>query len=559
MPGLKCIGYTWSRGGTPQSLLLTNFANFIMLRPSMRKSGLIVALLASGAGVYAQNPPVNNAPPNANTNAPSAAAIVGGANTASNPVRPVGLAEVIQMALQSNLDVQVSRFNPQMAQYELSAAYSVYEPDLRFSYTHNNNTTPGGFDPETGDPFLPKILNSDTYAAGVGNSIAGYAPSGLTYSLGGSVSKQNISLPGTFGVDDYSGNAAINLRQPLLRNFWIDPARALIKIDRVNLRISEEALRATINDTLLRVEQAYYNLIFARENVKVQATALELASQLLRENRKRVEVGALAPLDEKQAESEVASTRAALIDAERTLSEQQNILKGLITDKYAEWNAVNIEPIDNLLAVPVIADVQESWRLGLNQRPDLMELKYALERAGITLKLRKNQLYPQLDLVGSYGHNERRNSYEDVLGQMPRGKYPRYSYGVVLDIPLGNRSARAAYKSAKADQGQSLLEYKRLEQQIMVQIDDSVKLIRSSFERVEATRAARAFAQEALAAEQKKLENGKSTSFFVLQFQRDLTARRSEEVRALADYNNALAQLAFREGTTLERHKILMK
>src|SRR6185436_17640623 len=221
--------------------------------------------------------------------------------------------------------------------------------------------------------------------------IDGYAPSGLTYSLGGDVSKRNISLPGQGGVDEYEGGADVRLQQPLLRNFWIDQSRADIKIARVNFRLSEEQLRQTIMDTLLKVEQAYYNLIFARENVKVQATALELASQLLRENRKRVEVGALAPLDEKQAESEAASTRAALIDAERTFSEQQNILKGLITDKYAEWNAVNLEPIDNLLAVPVVSDVQESWRRGLNERPDLLGLKYALERAGITLKLRKNQ------------------------------------------------------------------------------------------------------------------------------------------------------------------------
>src|SRR6185369_15662207 len=114
---------------------------------------------------------------------------------------------------------------------------------------------------------------------------------------------------------------------------------------------------------------------------------------------------------------------------------------------------------------------------------------------------------PELDLIGSYGHRENRNSYEDVLGALPNGKYPSYSYGVLLDIPLGNRAARARYKSAKANQDLSLLEYKRLEQQIMVQIDDSVKLLRSSFERVEATRAARAFAQEALSAEQKKLEN----------------------------------------------------
>lgn len=515
----------------------------------MLKTGLVMTLLASGAAVFAQTPP-------AMTNAPTHA--LASANTAAGPTRQIGLNEAVQMALQSNLDIQVSRFDPRISQFTLSEASAIYEPDLRFSYSHNNNTSPGGFD-ERGLAIPAVILNTDNWGANVGNTVEGYAPSGLTYSFGGGLSKQNRSFPGTLGADDYTGGLTASLKQPLLRNLLIDPARAAIKIDRVNLRISEEDLRRTVMDTLLKVEQAYYNLIFARENVNVQATALELASQLLRENRKRVEVGALAPLDEKQAESEVASRRAALIDAERTLSEQQNILKGLITDKYADWNDVNLEPIDDLLAVPVVSDVQQSWRRGLNQRPDLMALKYALERSGITLKLRKNQLWPELDLVGSYGHSERRDSYENVLADLPRGKYPRYSYGVILDIPLGNRTARARYKSAKADQAQSLTEYKRLEQQIMVQIDDAVKLIRSSFERVEATRAARAFAQEALAAEQKKLENGKSTSFLVLQFQRDLTVRRSDEIRALADYNNGLAQLAWREGTILERHKVEMK
>jgi outer membrane protein TolC len=529
----------------------------------MRKIALLVALLSSAAALRAQTPSANpTATTTTNTYVPSVAGLVGAANTAANPNRQIGLKDAIQMALQSNLDIQVFRFNPRISEFTLSESFAVYEPSLALSYVHNEEVQAGGVD-DFGRAVPTSTIQSDTWAGSVGNSVQGYAPSGLTYSLGGAVSKQNVTPPGD---DLYSAGLTLDLRQPLLRNFWIDPARAAIQVNRRNLRISEEQLRRIVTDTLFLVEQAYYNLIFARENVKVQATALELASQLLRENRKRVEVGALAPLDEKQAEAEVASTRAALIDAERTLSEAQNVLKGLITDKYAEWNMVNIEPVDNLLAVPVVSDVQLSWQRGLSLRPDLSELKFALERAGITVKLRKNQLWPQLDLVGSYGHSARnpnlartRVGYQDVIGDLPRGQFPSYSYGVVLDIPLGNRVARARYKSAKADQDQSLMEYKRLEQQIMVQIDDAVKLIRSSFERVEATRAARAFAQEALAAEQKKLENGKSTSFFVLQFQRDLTVRRSEEIRALADYNNALAQLAWREGTTLERHNIQMR
>lgn len=505
----------------------------------MRKTGLLTALLLAAAPLRAQDA--------APASTPSA--------SPAQPMRKISLAEAVQMALASNLDIQVLRFNPEISRYSLSEAYAVYEPSLSFSVSRSNVKSPGGFDSQ-GRPLPSLIINETDWNAGVGNGIQGYGPMGFTYSLNSGLTKQNRSFPGTIGTDEYSGGAGITLGLPLLRDFWIDGPRATIQINRRNLRISEEQLRQQVMLTVLEVEQAYYNLIYARENVRVQATALDLASQLLRENRKRVEVGALAPLDEKQTEAEVSATRATLIDAERSLSQQQNILKGLITDKYPEWNEINLEPAEALVAVPTTSDLHDSWRKGLSQRPDLMQLKYALERTGITLKFRKNQLFPQLDLTGSYGHGERGDSFRDVLGDLPRGRNPRYSVGVSLDIPLGNRAARSRYRSAKEAESQALVDYKRLEQDIMIQIDDAVKLIRSSFERVEATRAARAFAQEALAAEQKKLENGKVTAFFVLQAQRDLTVRRSEEIRALADYNNAVALLANREGTTLERHNI---
>ncbi len=515
----------------------------------MHKTAL--AILLAGVATTAQQPQ-----PADGTALPATG---GTANTAANPTRQISLADAVQMALQSNLDIQILRYNPKFSEYALSEAYAVYEPSLRMDTIHSASKLPGGFD-QFGNPYPSQIIEGEGYGADIGTGVAGYAPSGLTYRIGGQLDKTSRRFQGSqASVDEYTGGLTLSATQPLLRNFWIDPARATLQISRRNLRISEEQLRQQIMNTLLAVEQAYYNLIFARENVRVQATALELASQLLRENKKRVEVGALAPLDEKQAEAEVASTKAALIDAERGLSEQQNIFKSLITDHYAEWNAVNIEPVETLVAVPSLSDVQASWGHGLNKRADLQQLKYELEKTGITLKLRKNQIYPQLDLTGSYGHAERGTDFADVLGDLPRGTNPRYSFGVILDIPLGNRAARARYRGAKADKDMALLEYKRLEQQIMVQVDDAVKLIRSSFERVEATRAARAFAQEALAAEQKKLENGKSTSFFVLQFQRDLTVRRFDEIRALAEYNNAVALLAHREGTTLERHKVAVR
>jgi outer membrane protein len=121
---------------------------------------------------------------------------------------------------------------------------------------------------------------------------------------------------------------------------------------------------------------------------------------------------------------------------------------------------------------------------------------------------------------------------------------------------LTQTSARNNYKSAKATREQISLTLKQLEQNVMIQIENAIAVANTAFQRVSATREARVYAEAALAAEQKKLESGKSTSFVVLQLTRDLTTARSAEIRALADYNIAVAQIALNEGSTLERRHV---
>jgi outer membrane protein TolC len=306
-------------------------------------------------------------------------------------------------------------------------------------------------------------------------------------------------------------------------------------------------------------EQAYYDLIAALENVKVQEKALELAERLLSENKKRVEVGALAPLDEKQAESQVAARRSDLLAAQQVLAFQQNVLKKLLSDNYTSVHDVDFEPSETLSAPVQVFNLQDSWSKGLSQRPDLAQSKLDLEQQGIQLRYNRNQLFPQLDLIGSYGHAAGGAGvveFSEGLGNFRDGNRPFYTYGAQLSIPLSNRAARNRYKNSKVAVEQALLVLKRLERDVMVQIDDAIKLARTQYQRVDSTHQARLYAEAALDAAQKKLENGKSTSFEVLQLQRDLTAARSLEIQALADYNKALSQLSFNEGATLERNRI---
>jgi outer membrane protein TolC len=344
--------------------------------------------------------------------------------------------------------------------------------------------------------------------------------------------------------------------QPLLKDFWIDGTRLNISAQKNKLKQSEQGLRQQLITTVTAVENAFYELIYARENVKVTQEALDLAQTQLSQDKQRVQVGSLAPLDVQQDESQVASSRANLIAAQFNLATSQNALKNLITDSYLQWHDTDLQPAATLEAVRQFLDLQDSWSQGMALRPDLLDAKLTLEQQGIQLKYDRNQLFPQLDLTGSYGYNGGGVGYADTFNQYATANRPFYSYGATLSIPLSNIGPRNSYNADKATEKQSLLKLKQLEQKIMVDIDNAVKQVQSAWESVDATKQARIFAEAALDAEQKKYSVGKSTTFTVLQLQNNLTSARSNEIRSLANYNEALSNLALQEGSTLKRRNL---
>lgn len=469
--------------------------------------------------------------------------------------RSVSLDDCIELSLQRNLDIRIQRLGPEIARFSLGSSLAAYDPEVQLRASRRYTTSPGGVD-DQGRPFFGTQEDSSDISAG----LTGIVPTGLSYSLSGSLSdreilSQNPLLPPFGNANAFTG---ITLTQPLLRNFWIDGPRLNIKIARNQLRISKLGLQAQFIDTITSVELAYLELIAARETVKVQQRALQLAEQLWRENQKRVAVGVLAPLDEKQAESQVASTRAGLLGARNNVIIRQNALKSLLDDRFVEWHNDELEPVEDLQAAPRTFSLQDSWSKGIALRPDLLQAKTSLESRDITLEFRKNQLFPQLDVTGSYGRLGNATEMSGALDRIEEGSGPVYSFGAILRMPLTNRDARNQHRRAKAELEQALLNLKKAEQQVLIQIHDAVSQAQTSYQQVEATKAAVEYAQAALDAEQKKLENGKSTSFQVLQLQRDLTSREFEHIRAMTDFNAALARLAQAEGTTLERHSITL-
>jgi outer membrane protein TolC len=477
------------------------------------------------------------------------------AQTNGVTTRALSLEDCITVALEHNLTIQITRYNPMIAQYTLAGSYGEYEPTLSLSVEHDYSLSPGGVD-DQGRPFGGTESESDRISGG----FQGFLPFGTFYNLGAGFSDRVDDQPGFGKFETTSGQVgALTLTQPVLKNFWIDGRRLNIYVNKRELTIRESDFRDQVITTVTAVEDAYFNLIFSEENVKVQEKALELAERLLAENKRRVQVGALAPLDEKQAESQVASSRADLLSAQAARDTQQRVLKALLSDDYTnEWATVVIAPTDKLLAVAQHYDLQESWRRGLSQGPRLSQARLALEQQKQRVRFQRNQLYPQVDVIGRYGYSAGglAKEYSDALEQIGDRDNPFWSVGAQLSIPLGNTSARNSLKIAKASQEQMALTLKQQEQQTLILIENSIANARSSYERVDATRQFRLYAQAALEAEQKKLESGKSTSFVVLQLQKDLTDAASAEIRALADYNISLANHALAEGSTLERRKI---
>ncbi len=476
--------------------------------------------------------------------------------------RQLSLADCITLALEHNFDIQIDRFNPIIAESNLRIVYADYDPLLTLQADHAYNQDPGGRD-ERGD-YQGRVTDSDNLSG----SIRGLLPGGMNYNIGAFGRDSYGNEPRLFQqiAPDGSTNVVTRLspfensqaqlfvgelRQPLLKNFWIDGTRLNVRLRKKDLRISDLNLRLRLINTVSSVEQAYYDLIAGRENVKSAAIAFELAKKLYEENKKRVEVGTMAQLDERQAQAQMAANDAAVIEAQRSVDFTQNVLKNLLTDNFEEWHPVVIVPAEPLLALPEALDDRRGWDQAFQLRPDLHALILDTEKRDLTTRYLRNQLFPQLDVFGSIGWQGNGEEFNDSFAQVGEGSAPRHAYGAVLSFPLGNRRARENYRASKDERSQAELRLRQFRQQVMVGVSDAIQQAQSSFQRVGATKAARQFAEEALAAEEKKLENGKSTSFEVLRIQRDLTQARFDETRALTDYNKALATVRQRQGTTL--------
>lgn len=474
------------------------------------------------------------------------------AGAAEKTSRNLTLADCVGLALENNLDLQIQTIARDVAQKDVDAAQGGYDPNLSISAKRAHEETLGSADAES--ERLEGESDVDSYEASVGGATG---LGGLSYEIGARTGDSSGTSGAENPFDTSSGSAGLTLTQPLLKGFKTDGTRYQVAIARRQSAEADVQLEAKIQDVLSQVETAWYALLQAHESILVQEDAVRLATQLYEDNRRKVQIGAMSILDEKQAESQAAAARADLSSAKRTYAEAQNRLKTLLFADHRTTRDLDIAAIGELSPGPVDVDSAASGERAMEKRPDLRQARMALERQGIAVSYQRNQTLPSLDLVGGAGvAASGEESQGDVVDRMESADEPYWTAGVTLFFPLGNRAAKARHAQSLANEEKMKLELRQLEETALVEVDDAAAAVTTGLERVNATKEARKYAEQALAAEQRKLENGKSTSFVVLQLQRDLTRARNDAIQARMDYNQQCAALALAEGAMLERHGV---
>ena len=488
-------------------------------------------------------------------------------STTNGTVVRLSLEEAIRLALEHNPNLQVERYTPIIAEYDRRAAYGYYDPIFNASIGQSSILREsGGFNPVTGQPFPPSRTRTDFISSGLG----GYLPTGLRYDIGEDFNNVHAASPQTAGIDPITGRiiytnrvtdtwssaGTITATQPLLRDFWIDSPRLQIKLRRRDLRITELDFERLAMSIVNQVEQAYYALIANRELVHVAETDVAVKKQFLDENHRRVEVGTIAPLDEKLAEAELARSDINLIVARKNATDSEATLKGLIQDNFVNQIKVQFELTDKLLALPANLEIYDAFKEAMEKRPDLERERVRLERNQIQLKFDKNQLFPHLDIFATWGVNGLDRSFDGAWSDQYNRTFPQDRYGLQLRLPLSMWTERNNYKASKAAVAKQILAYKQLEETVVQEVDFQIRLLRTTWRVIPLRREQTVYEQAALEAERKKEAAGKSTSYNVLKIASDLALAQSDLIGTLRDYNQAVSELHYRKGTTLERWHI---
>jgi outer membrane protein len=550
----------------------------------------------------------------------------------------ITLQDAVELALENSLDIAVARYNPWIADTDIlrtkAGGQGRGTPGADFG-TSQASITPTN--PQVSyDPIITALASIDSRTTAVNNpflSGTGVGSNTLTglhshADVFDVAYNQNFS-PGTsinVGWDNTrssSGSAAnffnpsvqstltAGFSQQLLNGLGSYVGRRNLMIAKNNRKIADLVFVNQAITTVTNTINAYWELVYARENVKVQQQAVAVSDKLFNDNKKQLEIGTMAPLDVTRAESEVASDRQNLIVAQTTKLQDEQVLKNAMTKNPLAPNLINVEIIPTDLPAPVAAVENASFEDAIQEafvkRPDLQEQAYNLKNAGVEVHATRNALLPELTLSGQYSSSglagnspisgasvisggapivdsngnpvsitgpggvqtpifqqlittpvagTSHQGFGTAQNQVFTNQFPDYFASLNLFLPLRNRSAQADNARAILTQRQLETQLQQLKNAALLDVRNTYIALQQDRARVDAAIKARELQKQTFEAEQKKYTLGASTVYNVILTQRDYVTAQGVELRALSDLVEAKANFERAVGRTLDVNRV---
>jgi outer membrane protein TolC len=482
------------------------------------------------------------------------------------------LEDSIVRALKNNLNIAAEVINPGLASAQVSLAKQMYTPTIQLDWGKDRYEQLSTWSLQQAGTYINRGTSAST-------SIVQKIPFGGTVQASLSYDKSESNQLFQNYNPSYTSRLNFALTQPLLKNFGWSVSRREILVAQQSFEASRSQFKDVLIETVYNVEAAYWNLVYAIENLKTQRLSLESGRDLLSKTRREVQVGTKAPIEVLNAEATVALREANILQAEAQVKRSQDQLRTLLNlDSDKETRGQALLPADKPEFKPFMITLEEALAQAMARRPDLETAKSTIATKAVNFRFAKNQRLPQLDLQlvkASPGTSGRQylydpdNPFGDPIGTIEGSAsrafkdsfkflYNNWTAGLTLTIPVGDIVGKANYAYAKLDLDQAQARLKTQEQQIFLEVSDAVRTLETAAKSVDAYRIARELSEKQLEAEMKKLNVGMSTNYYVLEYQDRLATARSSELRALVDYNIALADIAKVTGTTLETRNITL-
>jgi outer membrane protein len=459
------------------------------------------------------------------------------------------LKEAIKQAVEKNLDVRAELFNPASAEADIRKYQGIYDPLVSLFTNYQDSTTMTANRVTSGGESLVR-QRSTALNAGVNQLI----PTGGT--LGAQFNNSwNHNNYGASNLNNFfSSDVTLMYVQPLLKNFGRETTELAIDVAKFAREGALDQFNAKLLDIVSQVEVQYNQLYSLRKNLDAKRTSLDLAETILTNTKAQVKAGVLPSMEILNAQFGVATQQKNLIDAERALKDQVDVLKLLLQRN----DVSDIIPVDTPFKDKYPIDEGKEIRYALASRPDLKQLRVTLQTSDLQSRVTRSQTLPQLDLTTSAAFTGLADTYNRDLDRVGSGQFPVWSAGLQLTYPIGNDAAKNDYIKSRLKVDQTRTQVSSLEETIGKDVRAAARAVSSSYQQLDVTSRGRAYAEEVVQAYIKKQKVGLATTKDVMDVLNNQVTAQANEIQAVADYDNAIVALWKATGELLEKEGITL-